>query len=57
MVIVVVDVDAGVVIGKKIVVVEVVDVDYLMVMEVVEKDCSINVHARFDTHHRLRFDH
>jgi len=35
----------------------VVDKDYLMKVEVVEEDCSMNVHARFGTHHRLGFDH
>ena len=29
-------------------VVGVVDGDYLMMVEVVEEDCSMNVHARFD---------
>ena len=33
-------------------VVGVVDEDYLMVVEVMEEDCSMNVHARFGTHHR-----
>jgi len=42
-------VDVGVVIGKEIVVVEVVDEDYLMVVEVVEKDCSMNIRARLGT--------
>jgi len=27
------------------------------VVEVVEEDCSMNIHARFGTHHRLDFDH
>ena len=44
-------VDTGVVVGKKIVVMEVVDEDYLAVVDVEEEDCSMNVHARFDTHH------
>ena len=47
-------VDAGVTVGKIIVVVEVVDEDYLMV---VEEDYSMNVHARFGMHHRLSLDH
>jgi len=50
-------VDAWVIIGKEIVVVEVVDEDYLMVVEVVEVDCSMNVHAPFGTHHLVGFDH
>ena len=50
-------VDAWVVVGKKIVVVEFVDEDYLMVVEVVEEDCSMNTHARLGTHHRLGFNH
>ena len=48
-------VDAWVVVGKEIVVVKVVDENYLMVTEVVEEDCSMNVHARFNTHHQLDF--
>ena len=56
MVVVDVVVDAGVVVGKEIAVVEVVDEDYLMVVEV-EQDCSMNVHTCFGTHHRLLFDH
>ena len=44
-------VDPRVVVGKKITVVEVVDEDYLMVVVVVEEDCSMNVHARFGTHY------
>jgi len=28
--------------------VEVVDENYLIVMEVVEEDCSMNIHVRFD---------
>ena len=47
-------VDTGVVVGKKIAGVEVVDEDYLMVVEV-EQDCSMNVHAHFNTHHQLDF--
>ena len=50
-------VDALVVIGKKIVVVEVVDEDYLMVVEVVEEDCLMNVHTRFGTPHRQGLDY
>jgi len=50
-------VDVGVVVEKKIVVVEVMDEGYLMVVEVVVEDCSMNVHARFGTHYRLGFDH
>ena len=45
------------VIGKKLAVGEVVDEDYLMVVEAVEKDCLMNVHARFDTHHQQGLDH
>ena len=47
-------VDTRMVVGKKIVGVEVVDENYLMV---VEKDCLISVHARFGTHHRQGLDH
>ena len=50
-------VDVVVVIGKKIIMVEFVDKDYLMVVEVVEEDCSMNVHARFGMHYRLGLDH
>ena len=50
-------VNAWVVVGKEIDVVEIVDEDYLMVVEVVEDNCSINVYARFGTHHQLSFDH
>jgi len=50
-------VDTGMVVGKEIVVVEVVDEDYLKMVEVVEEDCSMNVHVRFRTHHRQGFDH
>ena len=46
-------VDAGVIVGKKITVVEIVNEDYLMVVEVMDEDCSMNVHAHFGTHHRL----
>ena len=38
-------------------VVGVVDGDYLMMVEVVEEDCSMNVHARFDTHYQEGLDH
>jgi len=44
-----------VIVGKKIIVVEVVEEDYLMVVNVMEEDYSMNVHARFGTHHRLGF--
>jgi len=55
-VVVIVDVvvDAWVIVGKEITVMEVVDEDYLMV---VEEDCLMNVHNRFDTYHQLGFDH
>jgi len=46
-----------VIVGKEIAVVEVVDEDYLMVVEMVEEDCSMNVHAHFGTHHLLGIDH
>ena len=54
---VVVKVDVGVVVGKKIVGAEVVDENYVMVVEVVEEDCSMNVHARFGTHNRQGLDY
>ena len=37
-------------------VVEIVDEDYLMNMEVVEKNCLMNVHD-LGTHHRQGFNH
>ena len=37
--------------------VEVVGENYLMKVEVVEKDCSMSVHAHFSMHHRQGFDH
>ena len=54
MVMVDVVVDAGVVVGKEIVVMEVLDEDYLMV---VEEGYPMNIHACFGTHHRLGLDH
>jgi len=39
----------------EVVVMEVVDEDYLMVVEV--EDSAMNVHARFGNYHRLGFDH
>jgi len=36
---------------------DVVDEDYLMKVEVVVEDCSMNIHARFGTHHWQGFDH
>jgi len=50
-------VDVGVLVGKEIVGVEIVDEDYLMVVEVVEEDYSMNVHTRFSTHYRQGLDH
>ena len=49
--------DAWVVIGKEIEVVKIVDENYLTVVKVVEKNCSLNLHTYFGTHHRLGFDH
>ena len=37
--------------------VEVVDDDCLMKVEVVEEDYSMNIYARFGTHHWQRFNH
>ena len=50
-------IDAGVIIGKGIAVVEVVNEDYLMVVEVMEENYSMNIYARFGTHHRQNLNH
>ena len=50
-------VNMGVVVGKKIVGVKIVDEDYLVVVEVMEEDCSMNIQACFSTHHRQSLDH
>ena len=44
-------VDTGVVIRKDIAVVKTVDEDDLMMVEMVEKNCSMNVYTHFGTHH------
>ena len=46
----------GVVIGGKIVVMEVVDEDYLMKVEVVEEDWLMNAHVFFGMYHRQDCD-
>jgi len=50
-VMVVVVVIATVIIGGKIIVVEIVNDNYLMEVEVVEEECLMNDSARFDTYH------
>ena len=44
------------VIAKKIAMVEVVDENYLMVVQVAKEDYLMNVHAHFDMYRQLGFD-